>query len=121
MAKNKYKIRRGRRSKLDAYDTEILEMLEAGMSINGITEALSEYFTDGLDYNAVYAHIQSKGFTVKRKKYTGTAERPPECNTCEKCTVFINFKGTDDIRCCLLHHRMVGNEVKTSPMWCGLR
>lgn len=119
--KNKYKIHRGRRSKFNAYDEEIIEMLDAGMPISEVTDRISEHFPDGADYNAVWYYIHSRGFQVKRVKYTGLKEKPPNCDTCGSCTVVIAPDGKDDIRVCLRHRQLVANEVRTSPMWCGRR
>ena len=51
---------------------------------------------------------------VKRRK-------EPDCDVCEHCTAFIDINGDDDIRCCLRHKRLIGNEVETSPEWCEKR
>lgn len=96
-------------------------MLAAGMQINQVTEKLQEHFEEYVDYKAVYDHIRKRGFRVKRVKYTGLKEKPPECDTCPECTAFIMVDGMNDIRCCLRHHQLVAQNVVTSPMWCGRR
>lgn len=121
MAKKDLVPRRGRVSKFEPYDAEILTMLEAGMQITEVTEQLQGHFDDVVDYKAVYDHIRSKGFRVKRKKYTGLKEHPPRCKECSQCVRYDNFSKTGNVLICLPAGREIRESTRTSPLWCKLR
>ena len=109
-----YRQKHPTQSKIEPHQELITTLLDSGLKIREVADAIEPLMDDVVDENALYCYAKTKGLLSNGLSII------PRCEGCESCIMIINTNESE-VRLCLTAKRVVSRSVRTSPVWCDKR